>query len=131
MLYESVLKDPSTEPAQSRPPPEGSRIKVCGLVRAAQYNGLIGTVLRFDQDAKKVEVRLESGKELKIKLDNIEVLESFGGMKGGFMKGGLVEDPDVIKPRQELDHLGPMEQLKAVGSKVRTHHHLPKFAVPM
>eukprot|EP00961_Rhodomonas_salina_P215645 2913133-Rhodomonas_salina.1 len=115
-LYSSVLK---TEPAKPSPPTAGARIKVHGLVRAAQYNGQMGQVLRFDSEAQKFEVKLDSGKELKIKEENLEVLEKFGGMKGGFMKAGLgtTEDPDVIKPKNALDGLGPMDQLKAVGAK--------------
>eukprot|EP00961_Rhodomonas_salina_P051170 686660-Rhodomonas_salina.2 len=58
-----------------RPPEAGTRVRVHGLVRAAEYNGMFGTVKRFDQETQRLEVQLESSKELKIKLNNIEVQE--------------------------------------------------------
>lgn len=60
-----------------------TRIKVVGLAKAAQYNGQSGVVKAFDRDAGRYEVVLKSGKELKIKRDNMELVD--GSIKGGFL----------------------------------------------
>lgn len=60
-----------------------TRIKVVGLAKAAQYNGQAGVVKAFDRDAGRYEVVLKSGKELKIRRDNMELVD--GSIKGGFL----------------------------------------------
>ena len=52
----------------------GSKVRVRGLVKASQYNGMHGTVSALNKEDDRIVVRLEGGKELKIKAQNIEVL---------------------------------------------------------
>ena len=65
---------------------KGTHVKVAGLRNAKQYNGRMGTVIEYDEGTGKFGVELEKDqRQIKVKAENLEVVESFGGLKGGFL----------------------------------------------
>ena len=82
-LYSAVVDDAARPEPVVAPLAVDTRIKVVGLSKAAQYNGQSGVVKGFDREAGRYEVALKNGKELKIKRDNMELLD--GAIKGGFL----------------------------------------------
>ena len=82
-LYSAVVDDATKSEPMVTPLAVDTRIKVVGLSKAAQYNGQSGVVKGFDREAGRYEVVLKNGKELKIKRDNMELLD--GAIKGGFL----------------------------------------------
>ena len=82
-LYSAVIDD------ATKPDPiivtlaVDTRIKVVGLAKAAQYNGQAGVIKGFDRETGRYMVQLKNGKELKIKRDNMELID--GSIKGGFL----------------------------------------------
>jgi len=63
-------------PAAASAPPPGSRVRVQGLGKAPQYNGCEAVVLHGDAGEDRVSVQLEGaeGKQLSVRLANLEVL---------------------------------------------------------
>ena len=53
----------------------GKRIEVKGLINASQHNGKHARVIKLDADAARVEVELTSGKGLRLKLENVTLLD--------------------------------------------------------
>jgi thioredoxin 1 len=51
----------------------GFRCEVAGLVGAAQYNGKVGEVVSFDEDAGRYVVQVATNKQLKLKKDNVRL----------------------------------------------------------
>ena len=82
-LYSAVVDDPAKPDPVAAPLAADTRVRVSGLAKAAQYNGQSGVVKGFDHEARRYEVLLKSGKTLKIKRDNMELLD--GAVKGGFL----------------------------------------------
>lgn len=52
-------------------------------LQAAQYNGQSAVIKGFDKEAGRYMVQLKNGKDLKIKRDNMELVD--GAVKGGFL----------------------------------------------
>ena len=52
-------------------------------LQAAQYNGQSAVIKGFDNEAGRYMVQLKTGKELKIKRGNMELVD--GAVKGGFL----------------------------------------------
>ena len=82
-LYAAVVDDAAKPAPEALPLAADTRIKVVGLAKAAQYNGQPGVILGFDREAGRYMVQLKKGKELKIKRENIELVD--GSIKGGFL----------------------------------------------
>ena len=82
-LYSAVVDDPAKPDPVAAPLAADTRVRVSGLAKAAQYNGQSGVVKGFDHETRRYEVLLKSGKTLKIKRDNMELLD--GAVKGGFL----------------------------------------------
>jgi hypothetical protein len=53
----------------------GSRVKVTGLSKAAQYNGQTGVIQEIFKSEEKLGVKLDSGNVLKIKYVNLQLLD--------------------------------------------------------
>merc|ERR1719461_999897 len=49
----------------------GSEVWVCGLVKAAQHNGKIGTGRDFDQVKQRYTVQFDNGQQIALKSDNL------------------------------------------------------------
>lgn len=93
-----------------------TRVKVVGLAKAAQYNGQSGLVKGFDREAGRYEVVLKSGKELKIKRDNMELVD--GAVKGGFLSGKQPKasgaaGPEVVRPTGKKE--GVLDGMKSLN----------------
>ena len=73
----------------------GARVKVIGLSKAAQYNGQSGVIQELFKSEEKTGVKLDSGHVLKIKFNNLQLLD------------------DVIRPRG--DDGGAAHHLKNLG----------------
>jgi len=83
--------------AQLTPPP-GSRVRIQGLGKAPQYNGSSGVVLYGDPGKdERVSVRLdgEDGKQLSVRLANIEVLE-WAKVRPGHRSGGGASGTEAL-----------------------------------
>ena len=52
----------------------GTRVKVKGLVKAAQHNGKIGKVVKSNATDGRVGIQLSDGKQLAIKKENVEIV---------------------------------------------------------
>lgn len=71
------------------PPPGlevGKRVKISGLVRRRQYNGMVGTVISADwDDPDRVVIALDGSGEIRARYDKIEVigLDMFADFKPG------------------------------------------------
>ena len=89
---------------------KGDKVKVQGLVSAAQHNGKIGTVIaELDEASGRHQVKLADGTILKIKPVNISMDTSFGA---GFLQGKSigsdvkVEDHTNVKASKDKnEHL--------------------------
>lgn len=89
---------------------KGDKVKVQGLVSAAQHNGKIGTIIsELDQASGRHQVKLTEGTILKIKPVNISIDTSFGA---GFLQGKeissdvKIEDhTDIKASKDKNDHL--------------------------
>ena len=82
-LYTAVVDDATKPEPVVAPLAADTRVKVTGLAKAAQYNGQSGVILGFDREAGRYMVQLKNGKELKIKRENMELVD--GVIKGGFL----------------------------------------------
>ncbi|EKX45615.1 hypothetical protein GUITHDRAFT_152649 [Guillardia theta CCMP2712] len=93
-LYQEVVEGPRES---KKILVKGTHVKVAGLQNAKQYNGRMGTVIEYDEGTGKFGVELEKDKrQIKVKPENLEVVESFGGLKGGFL-GEEKRSEDVRK----------------------------------
>eukprot|EP00960_Hanusia_phi_P077449 768695-Hanusia_phi.AAC.4 len=119
-LYEEVARGPGEE--KQKCIEVGMHVKIGGLQNAKQYNGRTGVVIDQDKVTGKYGVELEKDKkQIKVKAENLEVLESFGGLKGGFLGSEKSsEQPkqreddgiEVIKPQPRKD--GVLDGLKSI-----------------
>ena len=82
-LYSAVVDDVTKPEPVIAPLDVDTRVKVVGLAKAAQYNGQPGVIKGFDKEAARYEVLLKNGKQLKIKRENIELID--GAVKSGFL----------------------------------------------
>jgi len=115
-LYSAVVDDMSKPEPVAAPLACDTRVKVVGLAKAAQYNGQSGVVKAFDRDAGRYEVVLKSGKELKIKRDNMELVD--GAVKGGFLSGKQPKasgatGPEVVRPTGKKE--GVLDGMKSLN----------------
>lgn len=84
----------------------GDKVKIDGLVSAAQHNGKLGTVLTLiDSESGRYQVKLNYGGVLKVKPANISIDTSFGA---GFLQGKDIGSPKVedhtnVKASKEKD----------------------------
>ena len=86
----------------------GSKVRVNGLAKAAQFNGLEGTVRHSEEAAAagRLCVALDGGRELSLKAENVEVLvqkPSSDGVTGTF---DWIVDYNQIKEYLTCEHLG-------------------------
>mmetsp|Transcript_50585 Transcript_50585/g.158038 ORF Transcript_50585/g.158038 Transcript_50585/m.158038 type:complete len:415 (-) Transcript_50585:727-1971(-) len=99
-LYQEVVEGPRES---KKILVKGTHVKVAGLQNAKQYNGRMGTVIEYDEGTGKFGVELEKDKrQIKVKPENLEVVESFGGLKGGFL-GEEKRSEDVRKVKRVCD----------------------------
>eukprot|EP00931_Biecheleriopsis_adriatica_P028818 TRINITY_DN17183_c0_g1_i1.p1 TRINITY_DN17183_c0_g1~~TRINITY_DN17183_c0_g1_i1.p1 ORF type:complete len:660 (-),score=125.88 TRINITY_DN17183_c0_g1_i1:22-1941(-) len=54
----------------------GSCVEIRGLKNAAKFNGSKGTCVRFDDGSARWEVRLQGGRELKVKKENLVLMST-------------------------------------------------------
>jgi hypothetical protein len=64
----------------------GKRVKLFGLVRRRQYNGMVGTVISADwDDENRVVISLDAGGEIRARFDKVEIIgvNTFADFKPG------------------------------------------------
>jgi hypothetical protein len=89
----------------------GSRVKVIGLSKAAQYNGQAGVIQELFKSEEKLGIKLESGHVLKIKFINVQLLDDVirpsgddGGVSHHLKNLGIQsgQAPEWMQPTESL-----------------------------
>eukprot|EP00037_Helgoeca_nana_P016069 m.150712 g.150712 ORF g.150712 m.150712 type:complete len:358 (+) comp23323_c0_seq2:69-1142(+) len=113
--------------AAAKPPPvdrgqfaQHTNVSLHGL-SVTKYNGCLGVVKGYDPETMRHEVKLESGKTLKIKPVNLKKAETFSGLGKGFFSRGKSgaddDDVEVLAPKKPGERPGQFSEVQEAMAK--------------
>jgi len=98
----------------------GSRVRVTGLVSAAEHNGKIGQVTAFASDSDRIQVQLEDGTTVKVKPSNLESVRAVDmeSKSNDLKRGSRVKVVGLISTPQHNDKAGTIHDFDSSSGRI-------------